>query len=117
MTDEETSKIDPVIPIEVWRPVVWDLFLRMADYNLVVILLDDPEMLHRIAEKSLALERLGAARRSVIEDTFYRLHGVLTRDYWHRQGFGADEMLLDEDGDVVAVMLPERFFGSGKMIG
>jgi hypothetical protein len=53
----------------------------------------------------------------VIEDTFYRLHGVLTRDYWHRQGFGADEMLLDEDGDVVAVMLPERFFGSGKMIG
>jgi hypothetical protein len=50
----------------------------------------------------------------VIESTFRRLHGLLAQAYWHRQGFRADEMLLDEDGDVVAVRLPERFFGSER---
>jgi hypothetical protein len=119
-TCEETNEIDPVIPREVWRSIVWDFFVRMAEsypenYNLVAIRQADPEMFDKISEQSRVLESLGDLRRSVIESTFRRLHGVLTQAYWHRQGFRADEMFLDEDGDVVAVMLTERLFGSEKL--
>ena len=109
MTDERTLKeIDPMIPRSVWYPMLWEFFLRLAEsyseiYRLAAVRLE--------AE---ALEQLGDARRSAIQRIRRHLHGVLTQDLWHRQGFNSDEMYLDEDGDVVVVKLPKRFFGSEK---
>jgi hypothetical protein len=73
-----TTNDDPIIPREVWRPIIWSFFLQLAQeypetYNIVAIQRDDPEMFHRIAEQDEALERLGDARRSEIESTYRRL--------------------------------------------
>jgi hypothetical protein len=71
-TCEETSKIDPVIPREMWRSAVWEFFLRSAEedsevYNLPAIEREDSEIFEQIAEQVLILEQLGDARQSETE--------------------------------------------------
>jgi hypothetical protein len=111
---EETND-DPVIPHSMWQPALWEFFLSSAEedsevYNLPAIEREDSEIFEQIAEQVLILEQLGDARQSEIERSYRRLIGLFEQWRWRRKGCAEEELILDEHGDVIGVLLHERHF-------
>jgi hypothetical protein len=114
--EDDPFESDPLLAPDVWRPIISRNFCDLSDqypekYDLKRVQHHNPDIFDSIVAKLHELDRLEVARTSELIKLYRQIVGLFDQSFWLQQGYVMDELALDENGDVRAVLVAFRTGG------
>lgn len=113
--DVSSSVMNDLILPEIWRPQIGRYLIEAMEswpekWNLEQIQNEEVELYGRIVDLMKRLISLGAETENTLMTLINQISGLFDQAYWQRRNFTRDNMALDENGEVSALLITPNLF-------